>query len=1207
MKRWRLVLWLLLSVTFAYGQNTSNKGTEFWVAYPAHVDGSNSRLYLYITSDVNTKVEVSIGGTKIPRSPFTIRANQITAVLIDPKLLDVYIGTSDEIEQNKAILITAEKPVVVYSHIFHAARSGATLVLPTKVLGREYYVSAYVQNSYIESPDRNPRLVQGYSEFTIISVADHTQIEITPKATDKNGQHPAGVTFTRELMKGEIYQYQSIEDLSGTHIVSVAGAAGGCQPIAVFSGSSWVGFCSSEQPSIQGGDNLYQQLYPTSAWGKEFMTAPMVNKPYDIFRVYFSKDNTSLTINGTVINAGSSGFSPGPLKSSYNKGEFFEFSSGQPNHIVASEPISLVQYQVSQSCDPLNINSNDPVHPGDPEMTILNPLEQTLSRITVYSALRNQTNPPTQITQHFINVIIKNDYISSFRINGAVPVAAFVPIAGSVYSYLQEDVTQASAISPTHTLMANGGFSAIAYGYGRVESYGYLAGADVRNLFQNIEIINTTTGLKTPDVCTNASSEFVLTLPYPTSSLTWNIDGVDQPALIAPVATPVVIDGVTVYTYRYHQPLVFNAPGKHRMKVKVLNPSPSGCEPMEEIGLDFEVFAPAVADFRMSSVNSCAGTSVTFTDKSDPKGKAILKWTWNFGDGTPDLVRDNGAAFEYTYSVKGDYQVTLKVDNENGCRPSSSLPKRIHVKAIPEANFDHTDACMTKPVRFRDLSVAKEGAITKWYWDFGDPGSIGNIVEIADPAEIPEHTYAESGTYTVTLKVERSDGCADDFTAQVQVNKLPEVDFKSPEACVSDAIVFENLSKDHDGSSLNLRYLWDFGDPGSGALNTSTDREGRHQYRVARKYKVTLTVTNAAGCSVTKENDSFELSGSDPVASFELVEPGVLCSGQPFQVKNTSTVSSGKIRSLEWFLDGVSLLIDRAPVPNKVYTFNYGSFVSPDSKEGVLRLVVNSGLEAAGCKDTKDQSLTFHAVPVAHFSILPEVCLNKDGFQVNADVLKAGESSMFSGPGINAGGFFNPMLAGVGTHRIKYKLNSASGCADEEFQDIKVLPLPEIDAGTDLVVLVAGKEKQMNASATGIGLEYKWSPSRGLSKDDILNPMVKPDQDTEYTLTVKSADGCLVSDRVKVEVVDDITVPNAFSPNGDGINEVWNIENIDSYPGATIEIFNRYGQRVFSSQGYPRPFDGTFSGKELPVGTYYYLIKPHNGRKDKSGALTLIR
>lgn len=1203
MRKRRLVLWLLLSVFFvscAYAQNTSNKGTEFWVAYTGHVDGVNSRLYLYVTSDVSTKVAVSIGGTTIPGSPFSVTANTIRPILINPQLLNVYIGSSDLIEQNKAIQITAEKPVVVYSHIFRAARSAATLVLPTKVLGREYYVSAYVQNSYIESPNQNPRLVQGYSEFTIIGVADHTQVEITPKAAERNGQHQAGVTFTKELMKGEIYQYQSTGDLSGSHIVSVAGAGSSCQPVAVFSGSSWVGFCSFLQGSIQGGDNLYQQLYPTSSWGKEFITAPMINKPYDIFRLYFSKDNTNLTINGAAINAGSTNFLPGPLKSTYNKGEFFEFSSNQANHIVASEPVSLVQYQISQGCDPRNTDSDNPLYPGDPEMTILNPVEQTLSRITVYSAMRNQTSPQTQITQHFINVIIRNDFIPSFRINGSVPVAGFVPIAGSPYSYLQEDVTLSSAINPTHTLLAAGGFSAIAYGYGRVESYGYLAGADVRNLFQNIEIINTDTELKTPDVCMGASSEFVLTLPYATTSLTWIIDGVRKPALIDPVGIPVLIDGVTVYTYRYNQPVVFNAPGKHALKVEVLNPSPSGCDPIEKIDLDFEVFAPAVADFSMSTASGCAGTAVVFTDKSNPKGKNILKWIWNFGDGSPELISDNGAPVEHSYATAGDYKVSLKIDNENGCGPSSSGLKDLHINRIPEAKFSYSGSCATKATAFTDLSVANEGSINKWHWDFGDPSSTDNISVL----QAPVHTYAEAGTYTVVLKVETGSGCVHSYTAQVEIVPLPVADFELPGACVSNEAVFKNLTAD----AVGLQYLWNFGEPGSGASNTSTSRDGKHRYSAAGTYTVTLTVTNASGCTVEKVKNSFELSSSDPLASFELVDPGALCSNHSFQVRNTSTVGIGKIRTLKWYLDGALLEIDRNPVPNKVYTFNYESFVSPESKRGVLTLVAYSGLEEeVTCQNAKDLELIFHAVPVAHFNILAEVCLNTDGFQVNAAVLKTGESGSFSGPGISPAGFFNPLLAGTGTHTIKYKLISGSGCVDEYSQEIKVLPLPEIDAGPDLVVLVAGKEKQLNAKASGSDLEYKWTPAAGLSRDDILNPMAKPDQDTEYTLSVKSGNGCVVTDRVKVKVLDDITVPNAFSPNGDGINDLWNLVNIDSYPAVTVEIFNRYGERVFNSQGYTRPFDGTFSGKTLPVGTYYYLIRPNNGRKEKSGALTLIR
>ena len=80
-----------------------------------------------------------------------------------------------------------------------------------------------------------------------------------------------------------------------------------------------------------------------------------------------------------------------------------------------------------------------------------------------------------------------------------------------------------------------------------------------------------------------------------------------------------------------------------------------------------------------------------------------------------------------------------------------------------------------------------------------------------------------------------------------------------------------------------------------------------------------------------------------------------------------------------------------------------------------------------------------------------------------------------------------------------------------------------------------------------------------------------------------------------------------FSPNGDGINDTWKIQYLESYPGATIDVFNRYGQKVFSSLGYNKEWDGTFKGNPLPVGTYYYIINPKNGRALINGSITIIK
>jgi len=110
-----------------------------------------------------------------------------------------------------------------------------------------------------------------------------------------------------------------------------------------------------------------------------------------------------------------------------------------------------------------------------------------------------------------------------------------------------------------------------------------------------------------------------------------------------------------------------------------------------------------------------------------------------------------------------------------------------------------------------------------------------------------------------------------------------------------------------------------------------------------------------------------------------------------------------------------------------------------------------------------------------------------------------------------------------------------------------------------------------------------------------------------YTLTVTSDQGCKKSDNVFVKVLKAPLIPNIFSPNGDGIHDRWEIAFLESYPGCTVDIYNRYGQLVFHSVGYSKPWDGTVNGKPVPLGTYYYVVNPKNGRQQYSGYVDVIR
>jgi gliding motility-associated-like protein len=164
-----------------------------------------------------------------------------------------------------------------------------------------------------------------------------------------------------------------------------------------------------------------------------------------------------------------------------------------------------------------------------------------------------------------------------------------------------------------------------------------------------------------------------------------------------------------------------------------------------------------------------------------------------------------------------------------------------------------------------------------------------------------------------------------------------------------------------------------------------------------------------------------------------------------------------------------------------------------------------------------------------------------------------------------------------------------------------------VNAGPDQVVLEGG-QATIKATATGSSnYQYQWSPGTYLNNINVLQPTTKPSQDITYTLTVTGAGGCSGADDVFIKVLFAPEIPNAFSPNNDGINDIWNIKYLSSYPGATVQVFDRYGKLVYNSVGYNSPWDGKFNGREIPAGVYYYVIDPKNGRKVIQGSVTVVR
>lgn len=165
--------------------------------------------------------------------------------------------------------------------------------------------------------------------------------------------------------------------------------------------------------------------------------------------------------------------------------------------------------------------------------------------------------------------------------------------------------------------------------------------------------------------------------------------------------------------------------------------------------------------------------------------------------------------------------------------------------------------------------------------------------------------------------------------------------------------------------------------------------------------------------------------------------------------------------------------------------------------------------------------------------------------------------------------------------------------------------LPVVNAGNDIII-DRGESIILNGSISSGSYTFKWLPAEGLSDVNVLQPVASPLQTTTYTLAANNGSDCSIMATVKIIVKNDLIIPNAFTPNEDGVNDSWNIKNIHTYNNINVFIYNRWGQQVFYSKGYPKPWDAIYNGKKLAAGVYYYLISSNDTHLKKAGSVTLI-
>lgn len=576
------------------------------------------------------------------------------------------------------------------------------------------------------------------------------------------------------------------------------------------------------------------------------------------------------------------------------------------------------------------------------------------------------------------------------------------------------------------------------------------------------------------------------------------------------------------------------------------------------------------AFFNTSITAGCQPLTVDFTDFST--GGNVV--SYDFGDGNVSNLLNPS----HTFTDPGIYDIAQFVNN--GCSFDTTFAQ-IEVFEAPEADFvaNVAGACAGTSVEFTNLS----DNVNNVNWDFGD-GNTSNVTN-------PSHVFQTAGTFDVTIEVASSGfECPGTFTQPFTVYELPEPSFSFPDevACSPHEVVFTNTST---GASF---YTWDFGN-GETSSNVNTSQVFTNSTGEPILYTVTLTATTLQLCEASFSSDI--IVAPTPVADFTLSQNEACTLPVTIQLQNNSLFAT----SYSWDLGvlGTSELVN--PTVQVEATGDYP--------------ITLTAINTFGCSANTSDVFTVNPLPQIGFTADAE-----DGcapLTVNFTNTSQGGVSFqwfFGGGGSSTAEnptvtFPNPGLFDVGV-----VVETDQGCTDTLVVDgqVTVYPLPVAsftqdpsDRTTIFNPTVSFTDQSIDASS------YFWSFGDGNASQE-ANPVHTYDIPGTFfiQLTVENIYGCLAEATSSIVVLDqfNVYVPNAFTPDGDNVNDVFlpKVVGRDLLESYQLAIFDRWGIEVFKSDDIDEPWQGNFRGGEYYVqdDAYIWQIKYKLKGADKGEVMT---
>jgi gliding motility-associated-like protein len=686
------------------------------------------------------------------------------------------------------------------------------------------------------------------------------------------------------------------------------------------------------------------------------------------------------------------------------------------------------------------------------------------------------------------------------------------------------------------------------------------------------------------------------------------------PGLKNYIGNIISVDNIGDYKWYVDNVLVSNnnnltynfTPGTHTIGLKVF--TVNGCTDslVRRIEID-----SAKANFNVNQNKFCGDmATVQFTNTAFAQ-YPITKYLWLFGDNTISSLPNP----IHTYTQYGFYKVSLIITTANGCTDTIVKPDFIEIYKNPIASFTGDAIRCTLGNGIYTSNSTSLNPITQYSW------MVNGIAVGTNP--ILNYNFVTANLYNVALKVTTDKGCSVDSVRQIIVDSVgAKFSIQNPILCGDTGTVrFTNLSASRYG---NMTYQWSFGD---GQFSTATSPN--HFYNGAGTYTVTLTATTANNCSNTivytdtvkiyARTTASIIGDTEKCNQSKLVYKANIVTQDAVTFYtwklNSNTISTADTMVYNFTIAGTytveltigtqfgctvttsqQVIIRPLPIPNAApnTTICNGTSVVLNSYDGTSYSW--SPITALQNPNTANPIATPITDTKYYVTVTNQYgCVQKDSVQIvvkqpvnmivsNNDTLCIGEQVQLQATGntasyiwtpatgLNNATIANPIAAPTITTNYRVIGYSGTVCKnDTAYINIAVGSVPTVNAGVDLNV-AAGTNVLLQATVNQPISNYLWTPSTGLSCTNCPDPQLIANNTITYKVAVETAYGCKATDDITVFVFcskGKLFIPNAFTPNGDGVNDKFYVQGYGLAKVKRFTIFSRWGDKVFERQNVP--------------------------------------